>query len=177
MLKQVIETILGFQGFFDNDSIVEATGNDRKEVKWRLDRLEREKLITRIRTNGTKPQGGSNPGRPTKDIIYTAKKNALKKRLAKMTAKQKRDTAWDKMWRTIRIIRKFTRGDLVQLTGAADQNVKDFTGLLIRDGYIKQVSLEGKRPETLMLCKDPGPQRPRISIKAKGMRHESRVKE
>ncbi len=179
MLKQIIEIIIEFQGFFNIDSITQFGGPSevkedlRREVKWRLDRLEREGLIKRIKVNGIKPQGGSNPGRPTINILYTARKNALKKRLAELTARQKPDTAWDKMWRAIRVMRKFTRGDLVQLTGAADQNVKDFIKLLVREKFVKRVSAPGKIPEVLFLCQDPGPQRPRISKKdVQGERHD-----
>lgn len=162
MLKQIIKIILGFEyRFFSIDQIVLASGQDRREVKWRLDRLEREGLISRFQTkDATQPTHEA--GRPTKQIEYVAKKG-LQARFDKMTAPQKKETGWDKQWRTMRVLRRFTRADLVELTGCRSQNVKDFIRILKREGYVRVISTQGKIPETLFLCKDPGPARPRTS--------------
>lgn len=167
MLKQVIEHLIGQNRIFTLDQVVKSFSEySRTEVKHRLDRLESEGLIKRFKekTKRRDPQGPKD-GPPPREITYV-KCKGLKERLDKMTAAQRTDTSWDKMWRTIRIMRRFTRPDLEQLTGASEDSVRDFTRLLKREGIIWAWNEKG-RPITWVLAKDPGPQRPRIPYERK----------
>lgn len=163
MLKRIIEIILGYKGLFSLDRLVTDSGWARREVQYRINRLEREGLISRVRETA---HNNGEAGAPTLRVLYVATKG-LKKRLENMSADQKKDTSWDKMWRTMRVMRRFTRADLVQLTGARDENVKYYTQMLKKAGYVR-VSRVGN-VATWILIKDPGPQRPRIGkMKGKG---------
>jgi hypothetical protein len=167
MLKQVVEHLIGYAGLFSLDHVVAAfPGFSRTEVKHRLDRLESEGLIKRFREKtGRRDPHGPKDGPPPREITYV-KCKGLEKRLEKMTAAQKTDTATDKIWRTVRLLRRFTRGDLVTLTGASEDSVRDYTRLLKREGFIRPLNSKA-RPITWSLAKDPGPQRPRIPYERK----------
>lgn len=175
MLKQIIEIIMKYRGFFSLDQVVSGSGWDRAEVKHRLDRLEAEGLIKRQRE--TPGRNIKRPGGPVpKDLLYI-KRKGLVLRLAKMTATQRKDTGWDKIWRAIRAMRRFTIADLVQLTDCKEDSCRDFIGLLKREKFVRAVN-EKSKPITWVMCKDPGPQRPRMktfgaqSSKLKGEENE-----
>lgn len=162
MLKQIIEIIIARRGFFTLDQIVAASGWKRAEVKHRLDRLEAEGLIKRVRQKTGRRDPAQAGGGPSPREITYIKCRGLQGRLDRMTASQVRDTAWEKIWRTIRIMRRFGVADLIQLTGAMEDNVRAYLKILARDGWIRKVSPPGKNPATWFLSKDPGPARPRI---------------
>ena len=165
MLKQIIEIVLKYyHGFFSLDQVVTDSGWERAEVKHRLDRLEAEGLIKRQRE--TRGRNVKRPGGPAPmDILYI-KRKGLAARLARMDATQRKDTGWDRIWRTIRALRRFTVNDLIQLTGCKEDSCRDFVGLLKREQFIRAINPKIK-PVTWVLCKDPGPQRPRIPEKDK----------
>lgn len=167
MLKQVIEHLIGGSKIFTLDQVVESfPWFSRTEVKHRLDRLEAEGLIKRFREKTSRRvPGGPKDGPPPKEITYV-KCKGLEKRLEKMAAAQRTDTSYDKIWRTIRLMRRFTRPDLEQLTGASEDSVRDYTRLLKREGVIRPLN-DKARPITWVLAKDPGPQRPRIPYERK----------
>lgn len=156
MLKRIIEIILGYKGLFSLDKLIADSGWPRREVQYRISRLKNEGLICQVRAT---VHNNREVGAPTQSVLYVATKG-LKKRLENMSADQKKDTSWDKMWRTMRVMRRFTRADLVQLTGAKEANVKYYTQMLKKVGYVR-VSRVGN-VATWILIKDPGPQRPRI---------------
>lgn len=166
MLKQVVEHLIGCTKEFTLEGVAEAMGLKRNEVKYRLDRLESEGLIKRIKEvkwhrSAKDPQDGQAPR-----LITYQKCGDLEKRLAKMTATQRVDTTWDKMWRTIRVMRRFTRPDLMQLVGVTEENSRHFTRILAREGFIRAINPKSN-PITWVLVKDPGPQRPRIPYERK----------
>jgi hypothetical protein len=47
--------------------------------------------------------------------------------------------AWQKVWRTLRHLRRATRSDLIRLTGCGYRTVEQYTVLLAKHGYIKAV--------------------------------------
>lgn len=161
MLKRIIEIILGYKGIFTLERATADSGWPRQEVRARLARLEREGLIRRVRETA---HNNGEPGAPIRRISYVAMKG-LKKRLEEMTF-QRPGTKWDAIWRTMRVMRRFTRTDLVQLTGASEANVKYYTTMLKRAGYLGRAGRT-----TWILLKNTGPQRPRISKKV--MKRES----
>lgn len=64
----------------------------------------------------------------------------------------------EKLWRAIRVLRRFTRTDLAITTGQSMGSVTDYTKRLRRAGYIRP---EGRGRSTVWnLVKDPGPKRP-----------------
>jgi len=159
VLKQIIEIILKKRGFFTMEHIIEESGWPREEVWPRMYKLEKEGLIKRVRNvKILLPSGEIVP-----QILYTSCVG-LKQRLSLMELPRKKNTGWDKIWKTIRAMRRFTRADLVQLTGTSDGQVKDFTKVLERAGYIRKAACSPGKSAIFVLCKDPGPQRPRIKL-------------
>ena len=143
------------------DHLIKETGLPAEEIKPRLYKLEKEGLIKKVKDRQALPRCRA----ISPQILYT-RRVGLKARLNQMVIMpKKRTTSWDKIWKTIRAMRRFTRADLIQLTGTSSDQVKDFTKALERDGYIKKVAWSPGRQAIFNLCKDPGPQRPRISIK------------
>ena len=66
----------------------------------------------------------------------------------------------DKIWKTLRYLREFTRSDLIRLTGCT-KTVEDYTRLLSRHGYIRSLG-QHSREKIWTLVKDIGPKRPHI---------------
>lgn len=81
-----------------------------------------------------------------------------------VAAKPRRDTVRYKVWRSIRILRRFTIPDLVRTSGAKTSNTRRFVRGLVRHGYAVPVgtyvsgrtgSYQGYR-----LVRDTGPDHP-----------------
>ncbi len=71
-----------------------------------------------------------------------------------------KENSWDKMWRAVRALRRFTRDDLIIICGQRRENVKFFTQRYRKLGYFKKLKERG-RGVVWMLIKDPGPVRPK----------------
>ena len=121
-----------------------------------MDRLVRDGHLEEIEDNKVAPVYGSSGGRvprnPTwriieppvlADFVHTAKKSTLR----------------DKMWRIIRARRRFTRLELMRLTGCKEGSATDYTNLLNHHGYLRMIGKDGHQ-KVFMLVKDPGPKRP-----------------
>jgi hypothetical protein len=86
----------------------------------------------------------------------------------------KKNTLRRKIWQSMRILRRFTVGDLCRTTGAKRYNVRKFVKRLERHGYIVQVGeYRGGRIGAfrgLRLVKDIGPEYPvRCEVCGKGL--------
>jgi hypothetical protein len=92
-------------------------------------------------------------GRPGKEITYRNRKNLGK------IERRTPENGWDKMWKAIRAMRRFTRYDLIAICGQSPENVAYFTKLYRKLGYI-QPSKRAGRGVVWRLIKDPGPDRP-----------------
>jgi hypothetical protein len=152
--------------FYTVSQIVDATDQNRSEVRHRLWKLEAAGLITRVSDREIPPEGR---GRPTKEIQY--RNTGLLKKKASSPAARKIN-GWDRMWQTIRALRRFTRTDLVTICGQSLGNVCCFTKFYRRLGYIRPAKELGKNV-VWTLINDPGPKRPLGSVNsaAKGGNH------
>ncbi|MEG6552663.1 hypothetical protein V6C53_20705, partial [Desulfocurvibacter africanus] len=73
----------------------------------------------------------------------------------------KSDTARDRMWASVRELRRFTRKDLSKATGCPKGAVADYVRLLCLAGLAVEVGRTGQEA-IYELTGDPGPQRPVI---------------
>ncbi len=76
-----------------------------------------------------------------------------------MITQKRKENSWDRMWKAVRALRKFTREDLAILCEQRLDNVRFFTKMYRRLGYIKPIKDKGKNI-TWVLIKDAGPRRP-----------------
>ena len=141
------------RNFFSLEQIVKATRLERAAVRDILLDFWRGKFLLRIR----------------KDVLHTWKKYhpfenpryrviSPKKLEARITPKYRGfNNSSDRIWFVIRKKRIFTRRDLCVLGGVSKEQVRWFTKMLARAGYIKQTTF---REWTLI--KDTGPRRPYI---------------
>lgn len=160
MLKTVIRACLAFGTiFYTVSQIAEATGIERSATRHKLWKLENAGFITRLADKEIPLEG---KGRPIKEITY--RNTSLLK--IKAEASPKRETnGWDKMWRAIRVLRRFTRDDLAVISGQSMENVQCFTKEYRRRGYLRCLGKAGTRNVMWMLAKDPGPKRPIGAVK------------
>jgi len=153
--KPLIRECLSFgENEYSLSQIVKATGLERKYVRQRLWRFEKAEDIDIV---GSRELAPKDSGRSTLEIFY--RNTGL---LTKKPAKQQKEATkdlWDKMWKAVRALRRFTRNDLVQVCEANPGAVKAFAQECHKSGYIRPARGH-KNNITWMLIKDPGPKRP-----------------
>ncbi len=123
------------------DDVVAGVMLERKPVLRVLDKLAGEGYLEEI-ADDKRQKGYAEPGpalqNPTWRIIGDLTDRPVKR--------PKKNTGRDKIWRAIKMLQRgFTRSDLVRLTGASRAAVEDYTKLLVRDGHIKIVGMEGRQ--------------------------------
>ncbi|HBE44247.1 MAG TPA: hypothetical protein DDW17_02030 [Deltaproteobacteria bacterium] len=136
--------------------VADIVKENRSRVRHVLWKLEKEGAIVRFAEGGATPT--FKKGRPGKEITYRNTKELWK--VKRKTEKN----GWDKMWKAIRAMRRFTRYDLITICDQHPENVAFFTKHYRKLGYI-QPSRHGGRGVVWALIKDPGPDRP-IGIEA-----------
>jgi predicted transcriptional regulator len=156
-LKDVIETCSAYGNkFYSLSAIIKTLKLDRTDARRKLGRLERAGLITRAKETKKSAFMNDSNGRPQKEIIYNNKRS-LKKKLDDRL--QLKNAAWDRMWQAARMLRQFTRNDLVIVCKANIENVRYFTKAYTKAGYLR--AGRGKGLEKVWtLIQDPGPRRP-----------------
>ncbi len=156
-LQDVIKTCSSYGNkFYSLSAIIKTLKLDRTDARRKLVKLERTGLITRVRDTKKRDLTANSNGRPKKEIIYKNKKS-LKKKLDERL--QLKNVAWDRMWQAARMLRQFTRNDLVIICKAKIENVRYFTKAYTKAGYLR--AGKGKGLEKVWtLIQDPGPKRP-----------------
>jgi DNA-binding IclR family transcriptional regulator len=133
--------------------VTAGTGLTRRQVLRVLDRLCRggylREVADRRMENGRKSFGPARRN-PTWETVQ----DPSKRRYQKAT----RETCRDKVWRSIRVMRRATTSDLIRVTGCKESAVILFLKLLERDGYVRRQART--KPILWLLIKDAGPKRP-----------------
>jgi len=156
MLAEIRKACLSFgTNYYTLSQVTLHTLIARDLVLHRLGKLERAGLITRVKCWET-PLPGFSKGRPTKESCYRNTK-LLKQKVE--TDPPRKPNSWDKMWKTIRVLRRFTHSDLVIICQQDIENVRYFVKRYRQLGYIRQFGKRGKE-KTWTLTKSVGPQRP-----------------
>lgn len=161
MKREVISACKGFgTQIYTVTQIAEKIGKPRNRVRHVLWKLEAEGAIVRFAEKEMHPE--FKKGRPKKEIMYRNTRNLGK--VERKTA----ENGWDKMWKVVRALRKFTRQDLMVICNQTIANVIFFTKYYRRLGYMRPTKNAGKG-SFWILCKDPGPKRPVGKGGANGM--------
>lgn len=151
MKREIIAACKGFgQRIYTVSQITDLTGFPRHRVRHVLWKLEDSGAITRCRDAEAVTW---KKGRPVKEIWYrnTRHLGCIERATA--------ENGWDVMWKTVRILRRFTRTDLAAITGQGMENIRAFTKAYRELGYLRHTK-EAGRGVVWALVKDPGPRRP-----------------
>lgn len=160
VLEPVIEFLMNLAvgKLVSLEQVISGADRPRKPVLRVMDRLVREGNLEEVEDNKVQPKFGE-VGRARRNPTWRILEKPI---LEDFIPKPKRLTVRDKMWRLIRARRRFTRSELIRLSGAKLGSCEDYTKMLVRDGYLKVIGKDG-HSQVYMLVKDPGPKRPAIS--------------
>jgi len=169
-----LERPLARKGFFSVKKIARDAGISPAGVQVVLDRLFREGLLLRFRTD---PKFAAvAPGRPKMKALYQM---ADKEKMAgRVAPKFKEGTAQERMWSVIRNKNKmdghFTTHDVIILAEVGRENARWFLKMLRRAGIIRPSKPRGQGTYWTLI-KDPGPRRPYVGdqIHAKRIAHSA----
>ena len=141
---------------FSLGDLVTCTGIDRRRLLRVLEKFRKEGFLQIIAEDKVRPEmGEKGPFR----------RNPRYKRIGDINTRQKKQRPFcgrDRIWRTIRFLRKFKRSDLIRLTGDSETTVYGYTRQLVIHGYLKELGRSGKE-KVFFLFNDPGPKRPIIA--------------
>lgn len=141
---------------FSLNDIVAASGIDRRKLLRVLEKSRKEGFLQIIGEEKVRPEMGENG---------PFRRNPRYKRIGDITSRPKKQRSLcgrDRIWRTIRFLRKFKRSDLIRLTGDNESTIYGYTRQLVIHGYLKELGRSGKE-KVFFLFNDPGPKRPIIA--------------
>ena len=118
--------------------VVQGTGIERKKVLRVLEKLRRQGFFQIVDERSIPIKKAGEYGPPRRDPKFELLKDIEKLRIAKKPS----ITCRDKIWRTLRILRMTTRGELARLTGCSEVSVREYLKLLAYYGYVREA---GKR--------------------------------
>ena len=157
MIQKPTETIINFlfhRKRFCLTDVVEATGLDRRKLLRVLEKLRNEGYLEILEEEHIRA-GYKEMGPARRNPRYKLIKDISDRRI------KRPDNKRDKIWRTLRHLRKTTCSNLVRITGCNERTVGDYIRKLAGDGYVRSMGRYGKE-KVWILVKDTGPQKPRI---------------
>jgi DNA-binding IclR family transcriptional regulator len=163
MVRTVIATRTILDGRFVSGrvslaEVVDASGCPRRPVLRVLDRLAREGWLELVEDVRLRPAPGE-CGPKRRNPAYLVHRDI---RLHRAAQDRSRVTCRDKVWSTLRAVRRTTVGNLMRLTGCGEGMCREYLSALLRGHYVRRAGLDGR--ETLwVLVKDAGPRRPETS--------------
>jgi len=141
--------------------VVDASGCPRRPVLRVLDRLAREgwlQLLTDDRLHADNFGETYGPARrnPTYQVVQDL-------RLHRGYQVRARVSCRDKIWSTLRTLRRSTPSNLERLTGGNAKAVAEFLRMLAAGGYVREVGKDSHE-KIWALVKDIGPKRPETTV-------------
>lgn len=159
MQKRPTEAVSSFlrkKKKFSLNKLVTATGIERKKLLRVCEKFRKEGILQIIEEENIRPARGEN-GPFRRNPRYERIKD-----VALRPTRQRPVNERDKIWRTIRFLRRMKRSDLTRLTGCNESTVSVYTRKLVIHGYLKELGRNG-REKVFFLIKDTGPKRPIIA--------------
>lgn len=141
---------------FSLGDVEASTGIARRKLLRVLEKFRKEGFLQIIEEEKVRPERGENG---------PFRRNPRYKRIGDIIKRQKKQRPFcgrDRIWRTIRFLRKFKRSDLIRLTGDSETTIYGYTRQLVIHGYLKELGRSGK-DKVFFLFNDPGPKRPIIA--------------
>lgn len=121
---KIIEFIQTHKQFSVND-VAASTGYERKKTLRLLNKFCREGFLQLKKEQFITPKE-KEMGPPRKNPIFARLQDMSLRRPARQESKR------DKVWRTLRYIKKGTRSDIIRLSGCTHAVVENYTVLLSR---------------------------------------------
>jgi hypothetical protein len=141
---------------FSLSDVVASSGMDRRKLLRVLEKFRKGGFLQIVGEEKIRPEMGENG---------PFRRNPRYKRIGDIISRSKKQRPFcgrDKIWRTIRFLRKFKRSDLIRLTGDNESTIYGYTRQLVIHGYLKELGRSGKE-KVFFLFNDPGPKRPIIA--------------
>lgn len=135
--------------------VVEASGCPRRPVMRVLDRLGREgwlRLAEEARERLRLGEFGPHRRNPTYEVLRDI-------RLHRSYQVRARVSCRDKIWSTLRTVKRSTPSNLERLTGCCARAVADYLRILRSFGYVRETGKDSHE-KVWALVKDPGARRP-----------------
>ena len=152
---QVIAAIEGRKAFRLTD-ITDATDLPRRPVLRILDKLCRQGYLNLLDDEERVRLRGGEYGPARRNPQYEVLRDLADRKCRKP---KRGDTGRDKIWRTIRALRRFTRTDLERLTGCPRKTIDHYVRMLDLHGFIRSARNVGHE-KFYTLINDVGPNRP-----------------
>lgn len=139
------------------DKLAARTGLDRGQALRCLRKLENSGWLKLVRDERVPARElGQTYGPARRNPVWAVVRDIRARRDNQVTS---RITCRDKIWATLRAVRRATQSDLVRLTECTESSVAEYIRVLRHGGYVKAAGLRSR--ETLwILAKDAGPRRP-----------------
>jgi len=135
--------------------VVDASCCPRRPVLRVLDRLAREGWLELVEDARERPAPGE-CGPKRRNPAYLVHRDI---RLHRANQDKSRVTCRDKLWTTLRNLRRSTVSNLMRLTGCGEDVCREYMGILRDNHYVRQAGLDG-REKVWALVKDAGARRP-----------------
>ncbi|MFP5257987.1 MAG: hypothetical protein ACLGQH_03075 [Acidobacteriota bacterium] len=135
--------------------VVSTSDCPRRPVLRVLDRLAREGWLILVEDIRQWPEQGEH-GPKRRNPVYEVCRDL---RLHRVHQVRSHVTCRDKLWGTLRNVRRTTLSNLIRLTGCGERVCREYLGLLLDAGYVRQAGQDG-REKVWTLIKDVGPRRP-----------------
>lgn len=135
--------------------VVDASGCPRRPVLRVLDRLTRDGWLGLAEDTREYPKAGE-CGPKRRNPVYEVQKDIRLHRAHQIRA---HITCRDKLWSTIRTLRRSTVSTLVRLTGCTEDCCRHYMAILERNGFVRQAGMDGLE-KMWVLIRDTGARRP-----------------
>jgi hypothetical protein len=135
--------------------VVDASCCPRRPVLRVLDRLTREGWLALVEDARQRPAPGE-CGPKRRNPTYEVRKDI---RLHRAHQDKSRVTCRDKLWSTLRTLKRSTVSNLMRLTGCGEDVCREYMLILRDNGFTRQAGLDG-REKVWLLVKDAGARRP-----------------
>lgn len=160
MVRTVIATRTILDGRFISGrvslaEVVDASGCPRRPVLRVLERLAREGWLELVEDVRLRPAPGE-CGPKRRNPAYLVHRDI---RLLRASVVRSRVTCRDKIWTTLRSVRRATLSDLQRLTGCDEGTCREYVRQLSRHGYVREVGKVGHE-KVWALVRDAGARRP-----------------
>ncbi len=158
VLDPVIEFLLVSGKSVSLDQVTAGAERPRRPVLRVMDRLVREGYLEEIEDSKI-PPGHGKCGRDRRNPVWKKVERKPLDSRPDRPKPQKRNKR-DRIWKAIRMKRRFTRSELeIVCRQVTRSSIDEYTKLLVRQGYLRSVGLDGHE-KVFLLIKNPGPRRP-----------------
>lgn len=135
--------------------VVDTSGCPRRPVLRVLDRLTRDGWLELAADLRERPKTGE-CGPKRRNPVYEVRRDI---RLHRAHQNKSRVTCRDKIWSTLRAVRRATVSHLMRMTGCGEEVCREYLHILLHGEFVRKAGMDG-REKVWVLVKDAGARRP-----------------